>query len=252
MSDIVDECGKELACCDYQMQELDKYGIKVSKLVVDSNARAKSLNFDKGHYFVLTAPLLDNLMDKHFKIIKEAMQERVQFLLKENKFRKNKKVLLVGIGNPSIIADSFGSKVIEKIDICPFKKSNKILKIVPNTFSNTGINAYEMIRLIVEAFDVELVILFDSLATGNFERLGRAIQFNDAGLTPGSALNNFGMPINKSSLNVPCLSFGVPMMINSVDLNQKRELILTEKDAKEKIDFFAEVVSQVIEDIFQV
>lgn len=250
MSDIIDECGKDLTNCGYETVKLEKYSALASRLFVDSSTKSKQLGFDKGHYFILSAPLLDNLMDKHEKMLFDAISERVKFLLKETKFKKKQKVLFVGIGNPHITADSFGSEVINKIQINPFKKNNNIYKIVPNTFSNTGINAYEMIRLLVEAFDVGLVVLFDSLATANFERLGRSIQFNDAGLTPGSALNNFGMAINKSTLNVPCISFGVPTMINAQSLGQKRDQILTDKDIDAKIDYFSTLVSNVLGELF--
>ena len=157
--------------------------------------------------------------------------------------------MFVGIGNPQIPADSFGVKTVEKIKIEPFKKSNKIFKIMPNTFSNTGINAFEIIKVIVEVFDISAVFLFDSLATDSISRLGCSIQFNDAGLTPGSAMNNFGMPINKAALNVPCFSIGVPMMISAESLNCKKDIILTEKDVKEKVEFLSDVVAEVIDKV---
>lgn len=246
MIDLIDECGEDLTACGYETIQLKKYSATSSKLFIDSSVKAKTLGFDKGHYFIINAPLLYELMDEHQKMLEEEFLTRMNFLLKESKFKKRGKILCVGIGNPKIVADSFGCRVIDKLEIQSYKKNNKVLKIQPNTFANTGINAYDIVRLIVEAFDVSLVILFDSLATTNIARLGTSIQFNDAGLTPGSALNNFGMPINKTTLNVPCISIGVPMMISSKDLGQKKEIILTEKDAEEKVEFFARLVANVL------
>lgn len=95
----------------------------------------------------------------------------------------------------------------------------------------------------------QLFFLFDSLATDSISRLGCSIQFNDAGLTPGSAMNNFGMPINKAALNVPCFSIGVPMMISAESLNCQKDIILTEKDVKEKVEFLSDVVAEVIDKV---
>ena len=103
----------------------------------------------------------------------------------------------------------------------------------------------------MEAFDISAVFLFDSLATDNISRLGCSIQFNDAGLTPGSAMNNFGMAINKSTIGVPCFSVGVPMMISSKDLKAKKNIILTEKDAKEKVEFLSSLIADVIDELMQ-
>ncbi len=249
MFDLIDECGKDLMQCGYETVELENFGVTSSKLFVDSKRKAKDLGFDQGHYFIINAPKLDFLMPEHRSILKEEFSDRLSFLLKENKVGKRSKVLFVGIGNPSIIADTFGVKCVEKIEIMPYSRKNRYFKIIPNTFSNTGINAYDMIRLLVGWCGVDLVMLFDSLATTNIGRLGCSVQFNDAGLTPGSAMNNFGLPINKDSLNVPCISVGVPMMISSKSLGQKKDVIFTEKDAEGKIDFLSEIVSEVVQEL---
>lgn len=247
MFDLIDECGKDLLQCGYETVDLGKFGMTSNKLFVDSKKKAKALGFDLGHYFIINAPKLDLLLEEHKTILEREVFERLSYLFEQNKFGKRSKVLFVGIGNPNIIADSFGCSCVEKIQIMPYSKKNRVFKIMPNTFSNTGINAYDMIRLIVEWCGVDFVVLFDSLATSNLGRLGCSVQFNDAGLTPGSAMNNFGLPINKETLNVPCISVGVPMMISSKVFDQKREVIFAEKDAKEKIEFLSSIVSDVVQ-----
>ena len=249
MKDLIDESSEDLTVYGYETTNLKKFGMTCSKLFIETNAKAKKLGFDKGHYFILNTPLLSEFLEEHRAFLLKEIFARIDFLFKENKIKKSGKILFVGIGNPQIIADSFGVKTVEKIKIEPFKKSNKIFKIMPNTFSNTGINAFEIIKVIVEVFDISAVFLFDSLATDSISRLGCSIQFNDAGLTPGSAMNNFGMPINKAALNVPCFSIGVPMMISAESLNCQKDIILTEKDVKEKVEFLSDVVAEVIDKV---
>lgn len=245
MIDLIDECGKDLALCGYETEELSKFGVTSSKLFVETKKHAKELGFDMGHYFIINAPKFDYLMEEHRKLLQDEMLKRLSFLFSLNKINRKSKVLIVGIGNPKIVADSFGVRCAEKISILPYSKNNRIFKIMPNTFSNTGVNAYDMVRLLVGWCGVDLVLLFDSLATNNIGRLGCSIQFNDAGLTPGSAMNNFGLPINKSSLNVPCISVGVPMMISSKVFGEKRDIIFSEKDVEEKVEFLSDLVSEV-------
>ncbi|MBE7076086.1 MAG: GPR endopeptidase [Clostridiales bacterium] len=248
MIDLIDECGEDLASCGYETIKLGK--ISCSKLVVDK-FNAKKIGFNEGHYFVLKAPIdFVNLENFGAQLFAE-LSCRLKFLLKKNKITKKDKILFVGIGNPEIMADSFGAAVVNKIEILPFKKSNRFIKIIPNTFSNTGINAYDMIRLLVEAFDISAVFLFDALATTEISRLGTTIQFNDAGLTPGSAMNNFGLPINRETINVPCFAVGVPLMISAKQLVKEspKDLVLTEKDVKDKVEFLSGVVADALMEI---
>ena len=251
MLDLLDECGKDLKNCGYITESLGKFKATTSKLFIDSAEKAKRLNFEKGHYFIINAPLLLGLKEEHFSFLKAEIKTRIKFLLKENRVKLKEKILFVGIGNREITADSFGDEVIKKLNISPFQRSNNIYKISPNTFSNTGINAYELIRLLVEGFDISAVVLFDALLTTSTVRLGTSIQINDAGLTPGSALNKFGMPINAEALGVPCLSVGVPFLISAGDLSKKesKDLILTEKDVGEKVDFLSTLVADVFNEL---
>ena len=251
MIDLLDECGKDLKNYGYITEALGRYKATCSKLFIDTDEKAKKLGFEKGHYFIINAPLLLGLKEEHFKFLKAEIKARIKTLLKENKIKVKENILFVGIGNPQIVADSFGDAVIQKLDISPFECDNHVYKISPNTFSNTGINAYEITKLLVEAFDIKAVVLFDSLATTSLFRLGTSIQFNDAGLTPGSALNKFGMAINRESLGVPCLSVGVPLMISAGDIskNASKELILAEKDVGEKVVYLSDLIAEVFNEI---
>lgn len=246
MLDLIDECGEDLSSCGFETRQLGMFGMTASKLVVDSVGKAKKLGFERGHYFILNAPKLSYLMQEHRDVLMAEVAIRLEFLFKENKVKKSDKVLLVGIGNPKIMADSFGVQAVEKVPFEPFRKNNRIYKIMPNVFVSTGLKSSDIIRLLVEAYDIRAVVLFDSLATSNISRLGCSIQFNDAGLTPGSALNNFGVAINKNTLNVSCFAIGVPMMFSSTELKQCKDLILTEKDVEEKVNFLSDVVGEVV------
>ncbi len=250
MKDLIDECGKDLSAYGYETVPLEKFNATSNKLFIETKEQAQTLGFEKGHYFIINAPLLPLMMQEHKEMLEKEVASRLKFLMKQNKLSKNGKTLFVGIGNPALTADSFGVKAVEKIPLLAFKKNNRRLKLLPNVFSNTGFNAFEIVRLVVEAYDISAVVMFDSLATENISRLGTSLQFNDAGLTPGSAMNNFGSAMNRHTLNVPCIAIGVPMMISSKSLGQKRDIILTDNNVGAQVEFLSLLLAEVIDRLF--
>ena len=117
MVDLFDECGEDLSDCGYQTVKLDKFNISCNKLFIDSPSKSKNLGFSQGHYFIINAPLLSSLLEEHKEILFNEISYRLKFLIKQNNIKKKDKILFVGIGNSDIIADSFGTKVVEKINI---------------------------------------------------------------------------------------------------------------------------------------
>ena len=249
MIDLIDECGEDLASNGYKCIKLDRYSMTSCELSVKSAGKSKQYGFQKGDYFILNAPYLSLLMSEHRPHLKKWLYEKIKRIFEHVNIKKSSKLLFVGIGNPAIVADSFGVRVVQKIKIEPYKKKNRLFKIIPNTFSNTGINALDIIKHVVNFLNISAVVLIDSLATQNILRLGCSIQVNDSGLTPGSATNNFGKSINKATLGVPCVAIGVPMMISARALGQKSDVIFAEKDINEKVEFLSKVIAEVLDEL---
>ena len=249
MIDLIDECGADLSSNGYKCEKMERYSMTSCELCVKSKGKSKKLGFEVGSYYILNAPHLSLLMKEHRPHLRKWFLEKAKSVFEQAKIKKSSKILIVGIGNPAIVADSFGVRTAQKIKIEPYKRKNRLFKIIPNTFLNTGINAFDIIRLVVEFFDISAVLIFDSLATQNLARLGCSLQVNSAGLTPGSATNNFGKSICKNTVGVPCIAVGVPMMISSRALGQKFDVIFTEKDVEEKVEFLSHVVAEVINEL---
>ncbi|MDE6583713.1 MAG: hypothetical protein K2K31_03605, partial [Clostridia bacterium] len=76
MLDLLDECGEDLTVYGYETVNLSKYKMTCSKLFVDTNAKAKKLGFGKGHYFILNAPMLSQLLHEHYKLLAAEMAYR--------------------------------------------------------------------------------------------------------------------------------------------------------------------------------
>ncbi len=245
MIDLIDECSVDLIGIGYKVQKLDKYAIEVGRMFVDSEAKAKRLGFEKGDYYIINAPLIYDLDNDCHHYISKVFKKYFTKILDKLKLDKKNKFLLVGIGNPDILSDSLGKKVLDKIKINPFSENNNIFKIAPNIFLNTGISTYEIVSIIANSLDVDCVILIDSLASRSLSRIGISFQLNSIGITPGSAMHDKNKKIDSSTIGVPCISIGVPFMIFASDLVQdcSNNIILAPKDIHDNIDIASKIIA---------
>lgn len=77
----------------------------------------------------------------------------------------------------------------------------------------TGMQSAEIIGGVANKIKPCAVIVIDSLATSSVKRLGRSFQISTTGISPGSGVGLDKERIDKSTLGVPTLSIGVPMML---------------------------------------
>lgn len=245
MKDLIDEAGREILGKKVCQNKMNKYQIEVTKFCVSTKQQEKKLGFESGDYVIINSPLTHFLDRELHDFLSQIFFSHFNFILKKNHIRKKDNVLLVGLGNPQILADCLGIFVLDKIPIKNFDEKNNIFKLAPNVFALTGINSFDIIRLLKTKLSIDYVVVFDSLATENVERLGHSIQINSSGMTPGSALNHFGKKISKKTLGIPCFAVGVPfMLLGSASLKNAFDVILTAKDVHEEVDLLAEIISK--------
>ena len=175
--------------------------------------------------------------DDCLEYVSHYVAKSLKFLFSRNNLSRKSRILIVGLGNPLVLADSLGTKVLEYTKV----SKGKVFKFAPNIFANTGINAYDVVGMLSVWLEIDGVILIDSLATMNIDRVGCSVQLNSAGITPGSAVNKQGKKIGKNTIGVPCLSIGVPLMFLGKKLGRD-DLILTTKDIHENVSELAYVI----------
>ena len=142
-----------------------------------------------------------------------------------HKIKKNEKILIVGLGNNNIIADSLGPAVCDKIVVTNHlfklfpeeidKDTKKVCVFTPKVMGQTGLESSDLIKAICNLFNPSLVILIDSLASSSIQRINRVIQISDDGIAPGSGIGNIRKPINKEILNVPIIAIGVATVVDA-------------------------------------
>lgn len=172
-------------------------------------------------------------------------------------------VLVVGLGNPKLTADSLGSKVFDRLVVTRQieEAETKISGICPNVMGVTGIESFDVIKGVCERIKPDLVIAVDSLASASTGRIASAFQLCSSGITPGSGVSNHRMRLSYDTLGSRVISIGVPLVVyagtiiaeavgeREVD-EQIAGLIVTPKDIDFLVDECADVIAAAINRAF--
>lgn len=177
--------------------------------------------------------------------------------------KRHSKVLVVGLGNDKVTADSLGAFVVDKLFISAhvysksniFNKYGNLCAIKCGVSGTTGISSYQIIQSVVDTTKPNLVIAVDTLASNSTANLATTIQLTDSGIEPGGGVNNPQQKLNFASLGVPIIAIGVPLVIYakkillehmaSNNIKVQKDLLSMVVTAKE-IDFLINDYSTVI------
>ena len=141
-----------------------------------------------------------------------------------NYFLKEDGILIVGLGNKEVTPDALGPKVVQDIDITRhlLTYAPEILKegtrpvcaVSPGVLGTTGIETLEIIKGIVDNVKPKMLIVIDSLASKSIERISSTIQIADTGIVPGAGVGNKRKELSASTLGIPVIAIGVPMVVD--------------------------------------
>lgn len=249
---MIDEADFDYAKFGYSEKDVGD-GIVFSKM--DINSTSKNIGFERGSYRIISVHNLyifqSTLKQKVIKIFENTLDE----LLHKLKIKRTDKILVCGLGNGEIVADSFGVMACKEILATNNINSNltksKICCINPNVKAITGIDTFDIVFGIASKINAKLIILIDSLLTKNIQRLGHSFQLSTCGMTPGGAIGK-GREISEKTTKIKCLSIGVPFMF---DLTQKvgkskKSIIVSPKDNYSMINLCAKIVGKAINNYF--
>lgn len=184
------------------------------------------------------------------KLVKQILKDE----LKNNfKIKSHKSFLIVGLGNKSVVNDSLGPKVVERLVVSRgLKLKPSVCVFEPNVFSNTGIETSQLVCCVCKCVKPNCVIIIDSLATTSISRLCNCFQIAEGGITAGSGSGAKNKEISKQSLGVECVvSIGVPMLVFANKLCAQNEflpqdLILSPTDSEKTVNLLADVIAAAI------
>lgn len=195
------------------------------RIRISSEEGAHSIGRPMGHYDTLTLPRMDTLDAQETD---DAVEEMARELCRitEHAGAHPERILVIGLGNPTLTPDSVGTRSAEMVRptmhiaeddpaLMAALDCSEIAVITPGVRPCSGISTESYVKGIVSATTPDMVIAVDSMAAGSPSRLGSTVQICDTGIHPGSGMRRRKDALNSETLGVPVIAIGVPTVIHA-------------------------------------
>lgn len=134
------------------------------------------------------------------------------------KIHKSGTILVIGLGNSSILGDSFGVKVVNGLiasnQYNDFLTVPKVALFCPETVNKTGISSFKLIEMVVHLLKPDVILLIDSFVTEEEKYLDNSLEINNHGIVFADELRS-NRVIDENTFNIPVLSIGYTTMLLS-------------------------------------
>ncbi|ENY8692236.1 TPA: GPR endopeptidase [Clostridioides difficile] len=197
----------------------------VTKVEVIDRQGAEIMNKDIGKYITLESNLMKFDDDESREEMISYLKEELVDIFGQD---KNKKTLVIGLGNRNITSDALGPKSVSKTLVTRhlFKNYNKdydddfteVSALSPGVMGVTGIETSEIVKSLVEKVKPDRVVAIDALASRKMERVNSTIQISTAGISPGGGVGNTRKSLTKETLGVEVIAIGVPTVVDAATL----------------------------------
>ena len=206
-----------------QIEVIEESEVKITRITVLNEKGEKTVGKPRGRYvtvevvpFAKHAQFIDDSLDVVAKEIRRILPQKGS-------------VLVAGLGNMRITPDALGPKCASMI-FATRHITGELLRstglsglrcvssVATGVTGETGAEAGEIIKGVVQTLGADVVITVDALAARNVNRLGTTIQMCDTGIVPGSGVGNSRQEISKKTLGVPVISIGVPTVVDAATL----------------------------------
>lgn len=223
----------------------------VVKIVTENGA--KSMGRPQGTYITIEAPELSTPDEDYHREISEEISTHLRKLID---LKKEKSVLVVGLGNAAITADALGPQVVDNLLMTrhiikeyglrgiKHEKMHRISGIAPGVMAQTGMETAEIVQGIVSETKPDVVVAIDALAARSVRRLSRTIQITDTGIHPGSGVGNHRNGLTEENLQVKVIGIGVPTVVDAATIvhDSMAHLLDTLKETEQK-EFLDEMIA---------
>lgn len=203
-------------------------GVKISRIHIKSQEGEGLLGKPMGKYITLSFGKVWLMSRDQCQSIAEHLAKAIKELMAHIE-PPVKRVLVAGLGNRNLTADTIGPLTAEKITLTrPIALSDPKLfeklchletsVIIPCVSGETGIESTDLVKSAVDIVKPNLIIAVDALGARSPDRLLSTIQLCDTGIAPGSGVGNAKSHINSSSMGVPVIAIGIPTVVDSSTL----------------------------------
>ncbi len=219
----------ENALAGVTVREMDhsQADIHITYVHIKTEEGAKKLGKPIGRYITMETPHLAEDDEDYHREITQVLMDQLELLVPNI---REKKVLVVGVGNREITPDSLGPKVVDHLFITrhlirEYGKNSKITKgfgsvsaLAPGVMAQTGMEGSEVIGGVIRETKPDVALVIDALAARSVHRLNSTIQLTDTGISPGSGVGNHRHGLDKKSLGIPVVAIGIPTVIDAATI----------------------------------
>ena len=218
-SDLADELIERIDKEEYGVENRKYKNISISKINIlkDNN----SLNKKVGTYVSIA---FNNLEDKQNRYdIKEVLVANLKEFIDDLNFKKDDKVLVVGLGNEDFSADALGPMAAKEVVVTSHlftiedfeikEGTRQVSLLTPGVMGQTGLETADIVKSVCDFYKPRVVIFIDALATKNMNRINKVIQVTNTGIAPGSGIGNNRKALEKEYLGCDCICIGVATVV---------------------------------------
>ncbi len=201
----------------------ERFGdVLVCRLSIANELQSKEYGCGLGNYVTVYFPRLTMGLAKHLeKIVADEIKVAVS-----RHIEKGAVVLVAGIGNRRIAADSLGPLSIDDIfatrcaDLLRNDKDSEttglsICTLECGVLGETGIESGEAVRAMVREIGADIVVAIDALAARDVQRLMATVQISDTGISPGAGIGNSRLSLTEQTVGVPVVAIGIPTVVSA-------------------------------------
>ena len=245
--EMLDEDGKMPNLTEGIIMKKIDYGddITVTRIEITDPIGEVKMEKPMGNYITIEAEGIleeaDGIKDKVEKVVAQELKELIKFHYYLN-------VLVAGLGNPMVTPDALGPSTASKIKVTNHlfelfradgdDEMSRVSCIVPGVTATTGMETAEIIKKTSELVKPEVIIVIDSLAGRNIERVSTTIQITDTGISPGAGMGNNRTGINEETMGIKVIAIGVPTVIDATTII--RDALIENIESIEKVEKYIE------------
>ena len=227
--------------------------VRTTVVRITTENGAKTMGKPQGTYITIEAPDLSVPDEDYHREISEEVAHHLKELID---FSQQQSVLVVGLGNQDITADSLGPRAVGNIHMTRHvireyglrgigqEKMHCVSGIIPGVMAQTGMETAEIVQGVVSETKPDVVIAIDALAARSTARLNRTIQITDTGISPGSGVGNHREGLNEENLSVRVIGIGVPTVVDAATIvHDSMANLLDALEEEEQKEFLEEMIS---------
>lgn len=194
----------------------------ISTVRVLNETGERTVGKPAGTYITLESPYLSqNHLAAHEEIT-ELLSQTLQSLLP---LREEASVLIIGLGNRNVAADSLGPLTVSGLlvsrhirEAAPEELRDELRSVcalAPGVMGQTGIETLEIVCGIQDRIHADAILLIDALAARSISRVNTTIQLTDTGIRPGAGIGNRRQMLSSKNLGAPVVALGIPTVVDA-------------------------------------